>query len=57
MSILVSDALYLIGFVGVFCLVFAVGEWLSIWAYNHIPAVKKHWDNYCENNHPKWEDE
>lgn len=53
---IIFDALYVLIFVGAFCLLLACGGWLFNWAYAHIPWVAKRWDKFCESL-PDWDDE
>lgn len=53
---LLFDAIYAVGFVGIFVLLLCMGEGIFNLLYRVLPGFCRWWDNYCEGL-PDWDEE
>lgn len=53
---LLFDAIYAVGFVGIFVLLLYTGEGIFNLLYRVSPGFRRWWDNYCEGL-PDWDNE
>lgn len=53
---LLFDAIYVVGFGGIFVLLLCMGEGIFNLLYRVLPGFRRRWDNYCESL-PDWDNE